>query len=284
MSIETEKFSGGVAVITGAGSGIGSGLARHAGSIGMTVVVADINGDAAEGVAAEIRAAGGKAESMVVDVSRPEELDRLAEDVFNRHGSVRLLVNNAGVETLGFTWEIPAERWESTLNVNIHGMIHGVRAFVPRMLAAGSECWIANLASIGSFGIMPTQTAYILTKHAAQAFSECLYLEMQLKEAPIHVCSIIPGSVKTGIFDARHGKDETDFASRQRQIMHEMMYAYGMELPEAAKVIFEGLARGDFWISTQPEMTRAMIDGRIAFFKSEAPPVLAGEAAAILAS
>jgi len=282
MSIEAEKFAGGVAVITGAGSGIGSGLARHAGSIGMTVVVADINGDAAEKVAAEIRSSGGKAESFLVDVSRPEELDRLADDVFARHGSVRLLINNAGIETIGFVWEISAERWEKTLGVNLHGMIHGVRAFVPKMLEQGGECWIANLASIGSFGIMPSQTAYILSKHAAQSFSECLYLEMQVKGAPIHVSSIIPGSVKTGIFDPQHGQGESDFGSRQRQIMHEMMYAYGMELPEASRVIFEGLARGDFWISTQPDMTRAMIDGRIAFFQSGAPPVLAGEAAAIL--
>lgn len=282
MSLDQEKFAGGVAVITGAGSGIGSGLARHAGALGMTVIVADINGVAAEKVAGEIRNAGGKAEAMLVDVSKPAELDRLASEVFAKHGSVRLLVNNAGIETLGFTWEIPADRWETTLDVNLHGMIHGVRAFVPHMLESGEECWIANLSSVGAFGVMPTQTAYILTKHAAQSFSECLYLEMQVKGAPIHVCSVIPGSVKTGIFDAEHGKGENDFATRQRKIMHEMMHAYGMELPEAAQVIFDGLAKGDFWVSTQPQMTRDIVAGRIDFFQSEAAPVLAGEAAAIL--
>jgi short-subunit dehydrogenase len=115
-----------------------------------------------------------------------------------------------------------------------------------------------------------------------QSFSECLYLELQIKGAPIHVSSIIPGSVKTGIFDAANGQDDDAFGSSQRRIMHDMMYAYGMELEEAARVIMEGVARGDFWVSTQPQMTRDMMAGRIAFFQSEAPPVLAGEAAAIL--
>lgn len=282
MTSEEARLSGGTAVITGAGSGIGAGIARRAGAIGMTVVLADINLAGAEAVAREITAAGGKAQAMAVDVSKPAELDRLAAEVHARHGNVRLLVNNAGIETLGFVWEIPADRWEATLDINLHGVIHGVRAFVPRMLESGEECWIANLASIGSFGIMPTQTAYMVTKHAVQSFSECLYLEMQIKGAPIHVSSIIPGSVKTGIFDPAHARDDSDFGAQQRKVMHDMMYSYGMELDEAARVIVEGIARGDFWVSTQPQMTRDMLAGRIAFFQSEAPPVLVGEAAAIL--
>ena len=282
MTKDEEKFAGGVAVITGAGSGIGSGLARRAGGLGMTVIVSDINGEAAERVAGDIRAAGGKAEAMVVDVAKPHELDRLADAVFAKHGSVRLLVNNAGIETIGYSWEIPAERWEATLNINLHGVVHSVRAFVPKILTTGEECWIANLASIGSFGIMPTQSAYMVTKHAVQSFSESLYLEMQIKGAPIHISSVIPGSVKTGIFDVAGGKGEPDDAARHRKAMHEMMYAYGMELDEACRVIREGVAKGDFWVSTQPQMTRDMIAGRVAFFQSEAPPVLAGEAKAIL--
>ena len=142
MSMEEEVFGGGVAVITGAGAGIGSGLARRAAEIGMTVVVTDVSAARADAVAGEIRAKGGKAESLAVDVSKPAELDRLAETVFERHGAVRLLVNNAGIETIGLSWEIPVERWEATLDINIHGVVHGVRAFVPRMIAAGQEAWI----------------------------------------------------------------------------------------------------------------------------------------------
>ncbi|MCP5395288.1 MAG: SDR family NAD(P)-dependent oxidoreductase [Sphingomonadaceae bacterium] len=274
MTLEESKFAGGVAVITGAGSGIGAGLARRAGEVGMTVVVTDINAAAAESVAEEIRAAGGKAEAMVVDVSQPAELDRLAEAVFAKHGSVRLLVNNAGIETLGFAWEIPAERWEATLNINLHGVIHGVRAFVPRMLASGEECWIGNLASVGSFGMMPTQSAYMVTKHAVQSFSECLYLEMELKKAPIHVASIIPGMMKTNIFNADRGAGEPVDGAGYRKTMHDMMAAYGMDLAEGCKVIMAGIAANNFWVSSQPEMTQQMLAGRIAFFSEQATPTL----------
>lgn len=283
MAIDKQKFSGGVAVITGAGAGIGSGLARRAGALGMTVIVTDINGAAAEKVAEEIRANGGKAEAMVVDVSKPAELDRLAEEVFARHGEVRLLVNNAGIETLGYTWEIPAERWEATLNINIHGVIHGVRAFVPRIIKTGKEAWIANLASVGAFGMMPTQTAYMVTKHAIQSFSECLYLEMELADLPIHVCSVIPGMMKTSIFNAEAGKGEPDSAARHRKAMHDMMAAYGMDLDEGCKVILEQVAENKFWCSSQPEMTETMVAERIEYLRTKSNPKLAEQARQILA-
>ena len=282
MTRDEEKFAGGAAVITGAGAGIGSGFARRAGELGMTVVVTDINGAAAEAVAQEIRDAGGKAEARVVDVSKPAELDRLADDVFAAHGSVRLLINNAGIETIGYTWEIPAERWETTLNVNIHGVIHGVRAFVPKMLASGEECWIANLASIGAFGQMPTQTAYMLTKHAVQSFSECLYLEMLLKEAPIHVSSIIPGMIKTSIFNADAGAGEPAAAAGHRKAMHDMMAAYGMDLAEGSRVMMEQIAANKFWVSSQPDMTEQTLAGRIKFFQDQANPEIAEGARQLL--
>jgi NAD(P)-dependent dehydrogenase (short-subunit alcohol dehydrogenase family) len=282
MSGNESKLSGGVAVITGAASGIGAGLARRAGEVGMTVVLCDINAAGAEQVASSIRGQGGAAEVERVDVSVPAELDRLAETIFARHGAVRLLVNNAGIETLGFAWEIPVERWEATLNINLHGVIHGVRSFVPRMLASGEECWIANLASIGSFGVMPTQSAYIATKHAIEAFSECLFLEMELKGAPIHVSSVIPGYVKTAIFDADRGEGEPGDAGAYRRTMSAMMQAYGMPPDEAARVILEGIAANRFWVSTQPEVTHAMVAGRIRFLEGQCDPQLTGETKALL--
>jgi NAD(P)-dependent dehydrogenase (short-subunit alcohol dehydrogenase family) len=282
MTEEEKVFSGGVAVITGAGAGIGMGLARRCGEIGMTVLVTDIDIARADKVAAEIVAQGGKAEAIQVDVSRPEALDALAQDVFDRHGAVRLLVNNAGIETIGNVWEIPTARWETTLNVNIHGVVHGVRAFVPHMLRVGQEAWIANLASIGSFGIMPTQAAYIMSKHAIQSLSECLYLEMKVAKAPINVCSIIPGMLKTSIFDAEAGIGEPASAAKHRATMAHMMATYGMELDEGCRRFVEGLAARKFWISSQPEMTDQSIEGRIAFFKSQEAPELHEAARSLL--
>lgn len=282
MTSDEARLSGGTAVITGAGSGIGAGIARRAGALGMTVLVTDINQTAAEAVAEEIRAAGGKAEAMVVDVSRHAELDRLAETAFARFGPVRLLVNNAGIETLGYCWEIPATRWEATLNINLHGVIHGVRAFVPRMLASGEECWIANLASIGAFGIMPTQSAYIATKHAVQSFTENLYLELKLVGAPIHVSSVVPGYVKSAIFAPNMHNDEPGNAAGHRQTMDTMMQAYGMDADEAGRVILEGVAAGKFWVSTQAEITAQMIADRVAFLQEQADPPLTAETRALL--
>lgn len=282
MSEAQSKFAGGIAVVTGAGAGIGMGISRRLATLGMHVVVTDIDGGRADAVVAGISQAGGSAEAMVVDVSRHEEIDRLAASVFEKHGAVRVLVNNAGIETIGNCWEIPAARWEATLNINIHGVVHGCRAFIPHMLEQGGEAWIANLASIGAFGTMPQQTAYIMTKHAVQAFSECLYLELQEAGAPIHVASVIPGMLKTSIFEASAGAGEPEAAQHHRRVMYEMMKTHGMDLDEGCAVIVDKIAANAFWADTQPEMTEQSTAGRIAFLSEREPPKLADQARAIL--
>lgn len=272
MGLNEAAFAGGLAVITGAGEGIGAGLARRAAELDMTVIVTDISESRSRSVADEICKAGGKAHAMTVDVSQPKELDWLADKVFSEYGNVRLLINNAGIETLGFSWELSLERWEQTLNVYIHGVIHGVRAFAPRMLASGEECWIANVSSIGAFGMMPTQTAYMLSKHAVQSFTECLYLEMQLKNAPIHVSSVTPGMLKTQIFQREAEGSETSDGSRYRENMRKMMESYGMDLADGCRLIMDQIASNQFWVSTQPEMTKEALAGRIAFFQGQSYP------------
>ena len=274
MAPDAQVFSGGVAVITGAGSGIGAGLARRAGVLGMTVVVADVNHATAKATADAIIAGGGKAEAQSVDVSRPEELDRLAELVFDRYGEVRLLINNAGIETVGYSWEVPAARWEATLNINLHGVIHGVRAFVPRIIASGKEAWIGNLSSVGAFGQMPGQTAYIVTKHAVQAFSECLYLEMELKNLPIHVSAIVPGMMRTNIFNPEHGTDEPGQSQGHRRAMFEMMRDYGMDLDEGCRLFLEQMAQNRFWAHSQPEMSTQIMGARAQFLTGQTLPVM----------
>ncbi|HQS67998.1 MAG: short-chain dehydrogenase [Novosphingobium sp. 28-62-57] len=274
MARDTQVFNAGTAVITGAGSGIGAGLARRAGALGMHVVVTDINEAAAAQTASAITAAGGSAEAERVDVSIPEELDRLAELVFARHGEVRLLINNAGIETVGNTWEVSASRWEATLNINVHGVIHGVRAFVPRIIASGKEAWIGNLSSVGAFGQMPGQTAYTVTKHAVQAFSECLYLEMELKGLPIHVSAIVPGLMRTNIFNAETSAGEPGNASSHRRAMFEMMRDHGMDIDEGCRLFLEQMAEGKFWAHSHPDMSEQIIGGRIRFLQEQIPPIM----------
>jgi NAD(P)-dependent dehydrogenase (short-subunit alcohol dehydrogenase family) len=271
-----EELRGGVAVITGAGSGIGEGLARVAAEQGMKVVVADIVLDRAESVAKAITEQGGDALALKVDVSAPDSIDALAATVHDHWGDVTLLVNNAGVETLGFTWELSTAQWEKTLNINIHGAIHGVRAFAQRMIAAGKPAWIANTASIGGLGMMPIQTSYILSKHAMISFSECLFLEMQIKQAPIKVSAILPGPVATRIFE--DGGTTTDTSSEQHRVMmHAMLEADGISGYEAAQRILPQIAAGEFWVSTHPEITREFAAARAAYLTALGKPALPEE-------
>lgn len=276
MTQSMEVFNGGTAVITGAGSGIGEGLARVAAEQGMRVVVADIATDRVEAVAASIRESGGEAVAVTTDVSIPESLDQLADAAYEAYGEVTLLVNNAGIETLGFSWELSVEQWEKTLNINIHGAIHGVRAFAPRMLAAGKPAWIANTASIGGLGMMPIQTSYILSKHALISFSECLSLEMTLKQAPIHVSAILPGPVATRIFKDSETSDDSG-SQQHRAMMHGMLEADGISGYEAAQRILPQLAAKEFWVSTHPEVTREFAANRARHLEALATPMLPEE-------
>ena len=257
-----EAFSGGAAVVTGAGSGIGEGIARHAAAIGMRVILADIAVDRAENVAGDIRAAGGEAIAVHTDVTDPTALDRLAEKAYAEFGDITLLVNNAGIETLGFVWEVSIERWEKTLGVNIHGVIHGVRAFAPRMLKSPRQTYIANVSSIGGLGMMPVQTPYILSKHAVLSLTECLYLEMQMQERPVNVSVVLPGPVATRIFDDANGADAADLVASHREMMREMLAIQGIMPLEAGQIILEGIAARQFWVSTHPEITAAMAQAR----------------------
>ena len=283
MSQDREVFQGGVAVITGAGAGIGAGLARRASALGMKVVLADIAKDRIDALGAELRGLGGEALPVAVDVSHPEEVYRLAETVHATWGDVRLLINNAGIETTGHIWEIPLARWEKTLDINIHGVVHGVRAFLPRMLERGKPAYIGNVASVGGFGQMPLQTAYIMSKHAVQSFTECLALEVDLTGKPIHISSIIPGMVKTRIFEPTAANEgESAAAVHHRKVMREMMAAYGMDIEPACRTILEQLARGAFWVSTHPDMTDQIVAHRIEFLSRRDKPWLAEGARAIL--
>lgn len=270
----SEAFSGGVAVITGAASGIGEGIARTAAALGMKLVLADIATDRLEALAAEIRSNGGEALAVTTDVSDAAALDRLAAVTHETFGDVRLLVNNAGIEMLGHVWEISAETWEKAMKINVLGVINGVRAFAPHMLAAGKQAYIANLSSVGGLGMMPIQTPYIVTKHAVLSFTECLALEIEMTGQPISVSAVLPGPVATRIFDDAPAGDNPGTVDRHRAQMNAMLRDYGISGLEAGQRILDGVAAGQFWVSTHPEMTADAAQKRIEYLKEGARPVL----------
>lgn len=275
-------MGGGVAVITGAGSGIGEGIARTAASRGMKVVLADIAGDRAEVVAADIRAQGGEALAVATDVSDAAQLDRLAQRAYDAFGEVTLLVNNAGIEMLGYAWEIPAATWEKTLAINVLGVIQSVRAFAPRMIATGKRAWIANVGSVGSLGMMPIQTSYMVSKHAVLSFSECLALEMELIGAPISVSCVLPGPVASRIFADAVMDEEGGHSGKHRAIMADMLRTHGLTPLQAGEIILDGIAAGDFWVPTHPEMADAMARSRADYLVNERRPRLRDEVRGLL--
>lgn len=269
----------GVAVITGAASGIGEALARHAAcELGMKVVLADIAEQPLQALAAELSEQGCEVLALRTDVADAASMIQLAEKTRSHFGDVTLLINNAGIETLGFSWEIPAAQWDKILRVNIHGVVNGVNAFAGAMLDSGKRCVIANMSSIAGISISPIQASYVMSKHAVLSFTECLHLEMAMKSDKVQVSAVLPGPVKTKIF-AAVAQQHDPVVAEHHQTMIDLLEANGMTAQAAAETIFEQLGKGQFWVSTHPEMTAMMAKQRAANLASLATPFMAMDSA-----
>jgi NAD(P)-dependent dehydrogenase (short-subunit alcohol dehydrogenase family) len=274
-----EAFGDGVAVITGAGSGIGAALAREAGRLGMMVVIADLLRERAENIAAEIQQAKGNALPYVVDVRDFSAVDAMAQWVSNELGAVRLLVNNAGLETVGFTWELTPSQWRGSVDVLVNSLYYGVRAFAPRMIEAGKNgkrAAIASTASIAGLGHAPIQAAYITCKHAAIALSEGLSQEVAIAKVPIDVSVIVPGLISTRIFQdavVSPGPNAAR-AERHRKLMLQVMATSGKHPDSVAAQVFEQLAAREFWISTHPEDSASFARRRADYLRLRNRPTL----------
>lgn len=272
-----EAFSGGIAVITGAGAGIGAGLARHAGRLGMTVVLVDIDGAAVAGLREELTAAGGSAIDMVCDVRDADAVQALADDIYRDVGDVRLLVNNAGIEQFGYLWDTPVANWQRVLDVNISGVFHGIRAFLPKMMATEAPAWVWNLSSIGGVAVVPLQAPYIASKHAVLALTECLHLEVQSAghDHHLHVQAVLPGAVVSNIFESAGGvqSGDTGAAEAQRTAMLDIK-AEAMNPLTAAEAVFDQAAEGRFYLLTQPDYVGSAMAERARVLTSQEAPRL----------
>jgi NAD(P)-dependent dehydrogenase (short-subunit alcohol dehydrogenase family) len=261
-----DKFSGGVAVITGAAAGIGAGLARHASRLGMTVVLADVDAGAVAALRDELSTAGGVAVDVVCDVRDPEAVQELADTAYRDVGPVRLLVNNAGVEQFGYLWDTPVVNWHRVVDINISGVFYGVRAFLPKMMATNEQAWVWNLSSVGGVVTIPLQGPYIMSKHAVLALTECLYLDVQSAGHGhhVHVQAVLPGAVVSNIFESAGGVDPDEAtdaraAEAQRSAMLDIKAA-AMDPLAAAETVFEQAADGRFYLLTQQSVRSAMAE------------------------
>jgi NAD(P)-dependent dehydrogenase (short-subunit alcohol dehydrogenase family) len=194
-----EQLRDRVAVVTGAASGIGRALAARFAREGMRVALADVDAAGLADTERAVRAAGAHALAVPTDVTRPDQVSALAERTLEAFGAVHVVCNNAGVFSAGPSWQAPLSDYEFVLGVNLWGVIHGIRTFVPLLLERGEEGHIVNTASMAALTCMPLSGVYTASKHAVLALSETLYLELRGRGARIGVSALCPEAVATGI-------------------------------------------------------------------------------------
>jgi NAD(P)-dependent dehydrogenase (short-subunit alcohol dehydrogenase family) len=242
-------LAGKVAVITGAAHGIGLALAERCAREGMALVLADIDAAGLEVVQARFNERGVAADAVPCDVSQGSEVEALAERAFARFTTVHLLCNNAGILLPGRSWEIDTATWERVLGVNLWGVIHGVRAFLPRMLAGGEPGHIVNTASVAGIITSPRVGApYTVSKHAVLAYSEVLYKELRELGAPIGVTALCPAWVRTDIVAAaaRQLAPDDERSSVTNALQH-AMDATGLTPDEVAGHVIDAVLEDQFY-------------------------------------
>jgi len=248
----------GIAVITGAASGIGAALARTALRRGLRVVLVDRDAPALEAAAAAL---SGEVLPIPVDVTDAEAVEALAAQTFDRYGRVDLLFNNCGILAGGNSWEVPLDVWRRVLDVNLMGVVHGIRSFVPRMIAAGRPGRIVNTASVGGLIAGPMIAPYAASKFGVVAISEALAVELRLAGAPVTVSVLAPGPVRTGILAGAQMRPE-NAADAAIGRMRAFVDDQGLDPDELARRTFEGIDAGLFWVVPQPEHCDAALQAR----------------------
>jgi NAD(P)-dependent dehydrogenase (short-subunit alcohol dehydrogenase family) len=194
-----ELQQGQVAVVTGAGSGLGRALAKAFAARGLDVVLADVDTERLATAVDAAEAHGVSALGVPTDVRLAEQVDALAAATLDRFGRIDVICNNAGVITFaGPTWEVPLTDWEWVLGVNLRGVVHGIRSFVPHLVAQGTG-HVVNTASMVGVSISPGMAPYVASKHAVVALSEGLAAELAIAAPGVGVTAVCPGGMATNI-------------------------------------------------------------------------------------
>jgi NAD(P)-dependent dehydrogenase (short-subunit alcohol dehydrogenase family) len=263
-----KEFKGKVAVITGAASGIGRGIAEHCVQKEMKVVLADIEEAALRETKKTLQAKGASVLAVRTDVSKAGDIETLARKTLDAFGSVHLLFNNAGVQTRKTVWESTLADWEWVISINLWGVIHGVRIFVPLMLQQQTECYIVNTAS--SVGLIsgPGTATYRATKHAVVSLSETLYLELRQRKAPIGVSVLCPSFVRSRLNEAERnrpaelqnppGKNPPTPEEEALERFFQEMNESGITPERCADLVFKAIQNNTFYILTHPEVSTAI--------------------------
>jgi NAD(P)-dependent dehydrogenase (short-subunit alcohol dehydrogenase family) len=187
-----------IAIVTGAASGIGFAIAAALVDEGARVVLTDVDGAALQ-VAADSIGRADAVDTITLDVRDPEAVQRAAATVADRHGALHIAVNNAGIVNGGVTWELSLEEWHRVLDVNLWGVIHCVRSFVPLILASRQEGHVVNVASMAAVLPHAALGPYTVAKHGVLGLSDVLRADLERAGAPVGVSVVMPGLIRTGM-------------------------------------------------------------------------------------
>jgi NAD(P)-dependent dehydrogenase (short-subunit alcohol dehydrogenase family) len=246
-----DELRGRVAVVTGGASGIGYALCELFAREGMHVVMSDVAADRLDAAAEELQ--GASAADVVgvpADVTRWEDVERLANRAVERFGAVHVLCNNAGVQRDGYSWEFAIDEWHWILGVNLWGTIHGIKAFLPGMLERGEPAHVVNTASIGGLVAFPRLGMYAAAKAGVIALSETLHNDLRERDAPIGVSVLCPGPTMSSLREhsrALHpGESETAPISLVTHVER-------TPAADVAAQVVDAIRAERFWILSHPE-------------------------------
>ena len=251
-----QDFQGKVAVITGAGRGIGRGIAFHCAKEGMKIVLTGIRVESLSKTAADLNAMGAKTLVVQADVSLLEDVEKLAEKSYEAFGAVHLLVNNAGVAGgPGSVWENTMDNWNWVMDVNFYGVLHGIKAFISRMIKQDAISHIVNVSSLS--GLEEASWSYGVSKHAVVALTEALYHDLAENAPHIKTSVYCPGYVNTEFEQtdtdkrprpARFNNNATRLPEEVRAGARDVFEQYGFSIEESARILFEGLRDDKLYI------------------------------------
>jgi len=263
-----KEFKGKVAVVTGAASGIGRAIAERLAAEGMTLVLADIEEQALAKAEGELKAKGATALAVPTDVSKAGDVEALAKKTIDAFGAVHVVCNNAGVGPPGGPmWERTVADWQWVLGVNLWGVIHGIRTFIPIMRAQDTEGHIVNTASMAGLASAPWMGIYNVTKHAVVTLSETLYQELALMGVNVKVSVLCPAWVDTRLMDAdRNRPAELQNPAQEaggaqpdpiREVIRQLL-ATGLSPEQVAEDVFKAIRDEKLYILTHPEFKEAI--------------------------